>query len=246
MVFYCLMFSRYLSIYKGIDWLMLLPSLFLSGLGLVEIYSISLSRSGGDLSIFKKQLFFTLIGLVAMAILIRLDYYIFYSYSNWFYLAGFVALVLVLIFGSEINGTKGWFDIFGFGVQPVELIKFILIIYLGRYLSGESTVQRPVRNLIITGLGVFVLMLLVLLQPDLGSSVLLGFIWVYLLFVSGLPKRYLAYMGVALVVVFVISWNFFLLDYQKNRITSLVNPGAVLTADYNVNQAIIAVPCTLR
>lgn len=235
------MFNRYLSIYKNMDWLMLLPSLFLTGLGLVEIYSISLSRAGGDLSLFTKQLFFTLIGLVAMLILVRVDYYVFYSYSNWFYIFGFVALVAVLMFGSVINGTKGWFNIFGFGVQPVELVKFILIVFLGRYLSGESTVQRPVKNLLITGLGVLVMMVLVLLQPDLGSAVLLGFIWVYLLFISGLRKRFLAYLGLGLVIVFIVSWNFFLLDYQKNRIITLIKPGTELTADYNVNQAIIAV-----
>jgi len=235
------MLTKYFSFYKNIDWLMILPALFLTGLGLVEIYSISLSRSGGDLSSFKKQLIFAAIGLTAMIFLTSIDFYLFYSYSNILYLIGAILLVAVLFFGSEINNTKGWFSIFGLGIQPVELVKFILIVFLARYLSGESTAQKPVRNSLITGIGAFVLVTLVMLQPDLGSAALLIFIWIYILFISGLPKRYFLVLMAIFCFIFVIAWNFFLVGYQKDRISSFISPGTTLTADYNVNQAIIAV-----
>ncbi|MFH0951411.1 MAG: FtsW/RodA/SpoVE family cell cycle protein [bacterium] len=235
------MLDKILTSLKNMDWLMMLSVLLLVCLGLVELYSISAGQGGAAILNFNKQIFFVGFGLCLMIILVVVDYYFFFSYSNFIYLFGLLILLAVLFFGDPVHGTRSWFNVWGLGLQPVELVKFILIIFLARYFSAVYISGNPGRHLVVTGLGTLAFISLVLLQPDLGSASILLAIWLLMIVLIGLPKRYLLLMAAVFVLVSIIFWNFFLKDYQKQRIISFAQPSAALQKDYNVNQSMIAI-----
>jgi len=234
------MLRKILFYIKQIDWFLLGPIIVLVCFGLAEIYSISLGQSGADLLFFRKQVVFVILGLIFYFIFASFDFHHLYSYAVYLYIFGIFLLIAVLLFGQTINGTKGWFNIFGFGIQPVELIKVILIICLGRYFSKVSVSIRPLRHFIMSGATVAFCMLLILGQPDLGSSALLFVIWIIFIAGVGFEKKYLIITALGIIITFGLSWQFVFKDYQKQRLSSFLTPSAAST-HYNVRQAIIAV-----
>ncbi|NTU98635.1 FtsW/RodA/SpoVE family cell cycle protein, partial [Candidatus Falkowbacteria bacterium] len=122
------MMRRIFIYLKNMDWIMVSAVLLLLSFGLVEIYSVALGRGANDLLNFKKQIVFIVIGIILMFFFAFLDYHWLRNFGMYFYIAGILSLVAVLVFGKVINGTRGWFSIFGLGVQPVEFVKFVLIL----------------------------------------------------------------------------------------------------------------------
>jgi rod shape determining protein RodA len=238
------MFAKVRVIIKNLDWFLLVSVLLLVCFGLAEMYSISYSQGASGSVIFKKQLLAAILSVAVMLALIFVDYYFFYSYSQYFYLLAAGLLLLVLFFGQVVNSTKGWFSLAGLSFQPVEFAKFALLLFLARYFADAPLSFQPVKRLLISGVSMAVLILLVLLQPDLGSAALLFAIWFGLIIALGFPKKYLAVIVVSLALLAVVSWQFLLADYQKERILTFISFGSTTTAlsrDYNINQAVIAV-----
>lgn len=236
------MFNKFFLYLKNFDWILFTAILLLVCFGLVEIYSVALGQSAVDLLNFKKQILFSIIGLLLLFFFAFFDYHNLRSYSNYFYVVGIVLLLSVLFFGSTINGTKGWFSLFGFGIQPVEFIKFILILFLARYFSSASIKTNLLKHLVITGSGTFLFFILVTLQPDFGSAVILFLLWLSIIVLAGLKKRYLLVIILLLAVAFAGGWAFVFKDYQKQRIMTFLNPSFnPLKQGYNISQAIIAV-----
>jgi len=207
-----------------------------------EIYGVSLGRGGVSLLAFRKQIIFAAIGLTGWLALSFSDYHRWRSYANYFYGLTIVLLISVLFFGSSINGTKGWFNLFGMGIQPVELAKIVLIIYLSSFFSSRTIRTDQTKNLIKSGVATLVLMILVLLQPDFGSALLLGAIWLIYIIILGFDRKYFLWLiGFGLIAT-LCAWFFLFTDIQKDRIHSFVDPGhAALGQSYNINQAMIAV-----
>lgn len=235
------MFNK-ISIYlKNFDWILFTSVLLLIMFGLAEIYSVALGRDS-DLTSFKKQVFFVIIGLILLFFFAFFDYHNLRSFSNYFYVLGALLLIFVLIFGTTIKGTRGWFSIFGFGIQPIEFVKIVTIIYLAKYFSGVSIIISPLKHLALSGLSIFVLIALIMKQPDFGSGMLLFFLWGVLVVFAGFKKKYLVIIGIILVVIFISGWFIYFDNYQKTRIITLFNPGeSTLDGGYNVRQATIAV-----
>jgi len=236
------MFSKFLIYFKKLDFILLSSVFLLLIFSLAEIYSIALSKEGLNLINFKKQLFFASVGIVILLLLSFWDYYNLRSSAFYLYIFGIFILITVLIFGRTVRGTTGWFRIGSFGVQPVEFIKFILILFLARYFSRVSIKIAPLKHLLISGILSGVLIFLVFLQPDFGSAMMLFFIWFAMAIFAGFKKKYLFLILVFLILIFVSGWLFFFKDYQKERIMTFLNPNQnVLTKGYNVKQAVIAV-----
>ena len=216
--------------------------MLLIAFGLAEIYSVSLGRGGVDILNFKKQLWFVLIGFGLMFLLALFDYNSLRSFGNWFYVFGILGLLAVLIFGKVVNGTRGWFFIFGFGIQPVEAIKFILVLFLARYFSSHQLKTQPIKHLLLSGLSALVFFILVMMQPDFGSALLLFAVWLMIVVLAGMDKKYLAFLGMGLFILFILAWSFYFKEYQKQRIITFANPSFnAMEQGYNVAQAIIAV-----
>lgn len=236
------MFNRLIIYFKNFDWILFTAVLLLISFGLAEIYSVALGRSQLDLLNFKKQILFIVLGLGLLFLLAGFDYYSLRSYSNYFYIFGLVLLVGVLFFGQTIRGTRGWYNLAGFNFQPVEFIKFVLVLFLAKYFSSASLKTKEFKRLLISFSGVLLFIILILVQPDLGSGLILFLVWLSMIILVGFNKKYLLAIVLMLAVVFSAAWQFALLDYQKQRIITFLNPSFnPLSQGYNVSQAIIAV-----
>lgn len=236
------MFGRIKLYLKNFDWLLFFPVIFLIAFGLIEIYSIALGQGSLDALNFKKQVIFSVISIVLLFIFSISDSYFIKSLSRYWYLAAILILVAVLIFGDTIRGTKGWFSIFGFGIQPVEFVKLVLIMFLSTYFSNLSVKIKTFRHFFISGISTLLLVGLIMLQPDFGSAMMLVSIWLVLLFAAGFSKKYFLVLFVSALLIFFSAWFLFFKDYQKERIMNFVNPGEnSLESGYNSSQAMIAI-----
>lgn len=236
------MFSRIKIYLKNFDWLLFFPIFFLIVFGLIEIYSIALGQGTLDQLNFKKQIIFSLIGFAGLLFFSFVDYFFIKSISRYCYLFAVFLLVAVLIFGKDIRGTKGWFDLFGFGIQPIEFVKIILILFLANYFSNVATRVKNFRHFFVSGAATFFLVFLTMLQPDFGSAMMLVAIWLVLLFAAGFNKKYFISIILISVIVFSSAWFLFFGNYQRNRILNFINPGEnSLDSGYNVAQAMIAI-----
>jgi len=236
------MFNRLFLYFKNLDWVLFSSILLLISFGLAEIYSVALGQGAKDLMNFKKEIIFAAIGLALFFIFAFLDYNSLRSYSNYFYILGALLLVAVLVFGSTIRGTRGWFNIAGLGIQPIEFVKFILILFLAKYFSGVSLKLNPLKHLFISGTAVLILFVLTLAQPDFGSGLLLVAIWLSIILLAGFKKKYFVVIFLVAAIVGGGAWGLYLKPYQKERIMTFINPSFdPLNQGYNVAQAIIAV-----
>ena len=235
------------------DWLLLGASALLVVFGLTALYSTSLAGVGSvltsngsstipDLGNFWKQLWFAIFGLVLVVALPAFDYRSLARISRQLLMLSVVLLLAVLVFGSTVRGTTGWFGIAGFGIQPVELAKLFIIIFLAKYLSDYAGQGRELRHVLVSGLAMLPIVALVLLQPDFGSAFLLMVVWGVLVMVAGIRRSHLLFMVIGLAVAAVLAWTLLLRPYQKDRITSFLDPNSdPLGRGYNVTQSVIAI-----
>ncbi|MCX6794823.1 MAG: rod shape-determining protein RodA [Candidatus Falkowbacteria bacterium] len=236
------MLSRLKLYLKNFDWIIFIVVLFLVAFGLVEIYSVALGQSSLNLLNFKKQFLFAGIGFFFLFVFTFIDSYFLKSLNKYLYLLAVLTLIAVLIFGETIRDTKGWFNIFGFSLQPVEFVKIILILFLANYFSALATRVKTVRHFFSSALSAFIPVGLVLLQPDFGSAMILGVIWLIMLLAAEFNKKYIIMTVLGGLVLFVIAWFFLFGDYQKERIINF--SGASKNAQgsgYNIAQSIIAI-----
>lgn len=227
---------------KNFDWILLAAVLLLTIFGLIEIYSVALGQETVNLLNFKKQILFIVVGLVLMFTLAFTDFYFLKSLNKYFYILAALFLVAVLIFGSSIRGTRGWFVWSGFNFQPVEFVKLALLLYLSSYFSDLATKVKTLKNFLWSGFVTLVLVALVLAQPDFGSALMLLALWFLLLIFAGFKKKY--FLAIILISALILSsaWFLFFKDYQKERLLTFVNPQSnSLAAGYNISQAMIAV-----
>ena len=233
---------RYLSRLKEFDWVLLGAVVLLIGFGLAALYSIAISAENPDFLNFKKQVTFASVGIILVFILSLIDYRVWIYLSQVIYGLALILLTAVLFFGRTISGTTGWFSFLGFSFQPIEIAKLALIILLAWFLSRKVTLIKDFKNFLLSGLLAAALFVLVLLQPDLGSALILFVIWLAMLWLAGAQRKHLLAVAALLAVVAVLRWFFFLQPHQKERILTFVNPGTdPYGRGYQVRQAVIAV-----
>lgn len=210
---------------RSLDWILIGSSLGLAALGMASIYSSSIARN--DFANFEKQLVFLAIGLLLMVSMSFFDYR---SLRNnpyailFLYFVGVVGLAGLFVLAPEIRGTHGWYRIGGISIDPIEYIKLILIIVMAKYFALRHIEVYRIQHILRTGIYFAIPIVLIALQPDLGPVLLLLLLWSALLLVAGIRVRHLlAIIGTG-ILIFVLAWSFFLLDYQKDRIMSFVEP----------------------
>ena len=114
------MLNRLRVYLKNFDWIIFSAVLLLVTFGLVEIYSVALGQASGNLLNFKKQLLFAGLGFFLLFTFTFIDYRFLRSLNRYFYGLAIVILIMVLVLGQTIRGTKGWFSLFGLGLQPLK------------------------------------------------------------------------------------------------------------------------------
>lgn len=209
--------------------------------GLAALYSISLANQDPTLDLVKKQLLAIAIGAVLFLLVVLSDYRFVRSYSFLIYGASVLSLVGVLFFGTEIRGTTGWFSFGGFHFQPVEFAKLALVIILAHYFSDRARRDLGWRECAESGALALAPVGLTLLQPDLGSALLLIGTWAVFVMFAGIKKRVLLLFIILGILGAIVGWQF-LAPYQKARLTVFIDPASDAQGKgYNVHQAIIAV-----
>lgn len=226
--------------YRALDWPLVTAAVLLSCFGLAAIYSLSIHGEHITLELFARQLAAFSIGLVLLAVLAGINYRRIRAYAPPIALFAVLLLIGVLLFGSTIRGTRGWFVVFGQSFQPVEFAKLAFIVVLARFFADQHD-QSPGRR-ILGSLGILALFVVpVLLQPDIGSALLFVAVWLGLLLFSGLPRTYLVRLFGILLLVAVAAW-FVLPQAQQGRVLTFLNPSRdPLGSGYNVRQSIVAV-----
>ncbi|MDO8489793.1 MAG: rod shape-determining protein RodA [bacterium] len=236
------MISAIFRFIRSADWLLLISVTILTAFGCAALYSIGLGKDPQNFLFLQKQSMFLGISVVVLFIVSVTNYRFFQSTSIALYIVSCLILGAVLIVGQTINGTKGWFSIAGFGIQPVELAKISLILVLARYFSRYTRQMRQMRHIVLTGMIAAFPITLIMLQPDFGSAAVLFAIWAGMIVMSGIPKKYVLSLGLIMVVLMGVAWFGLFKDYQKQRILSFLSPTAHQQGSgYNVRQAMIAI-----
>ena len=225
-----------------LDWLLVAPMLLLVVFGLIAIYSLSLGEAGGSAGFYNRQVIFFVIALGVFFGVGAIDYNIWKNYAGVFYLVSVTLLVLVFVVGKTTNGAVSWFRLGFFNFQPVELVKISLILLFSRYFSQIETAKVSWKHIYISFAYAAVPIFLVILQPDMGSAMVLMAIWLGMIFLTGMRLWQIAIFFLGSVIIVTMSWFFVLHDYQKQRIVTFLNPAQdALDSGYNVIQATIAV-----
>lgn len=235
------MAARFLNLVRRFDWVLLGATVLLVAIGLATLFSITLNVEQPRIEKFYRQLVSCLVGLVALVAVAAVDFRILRSFAWVLYAVGLAMLIGLLVIGTTLRGTTGWFSFFGSTFQPVELVKIVLVVVLARFFIDRVDEQMswPVIgwSALIAGLPAA----LVLLQPDFGSAAILVGLWLGLLLLNRIPIRRLGILLLGIGVVVGLSW-FGLRDYQRDRILTFINPDRdPLRSGYNVRQAIVAV-----
>ncbi len=215
--------------------------LLLLGVGLVTLYSVSSFDGAAGLNYFQKQLTSIGVGLLLLLFFSFLDYRVLNAYSTKLYFVIIGSLALLLVWGTTIRGTTGWIGFGPFHIQPVEMTKLIMIIFLASFLSKKKTYLSVAVRTVASIVLVLIPVLLILKQPDFGSAAVIMGIWIGMLFASGLNKQVIFSLMFVGVIGATTGW-FVLKDYQKERLVNFVNPERdPKGTGYNVIQSIVAV-----
>lgn len=236
------MFKSLLNSLRRGDWYLLINIVLLMIFGLAALYSLQIKALSPDFTLFYRQLTLAIFGLAIFFVFSLVDYHLWGDYYKIILIVSVLLLVGVLFKGVSLGGSTGWYVVGGQSFQPVELAKIALIIFLARYFSQHARDFMLTKHLFISGLVSALLIALLIIQPDLGSAMILFFIWLALALFLPLPRSYLLKIFLALIIMAAASWFLVLRDYQKERILTFVNPSTdPLGAGYNVRQSMVAV-----
>ncbi|MEW5979044.1 MAG: rod shape-determining protein RodA [Acidobacteriota bacterium] len=206
---------------KDFDWFLVLVALAIAMIGIVEIYSAT--QYDKTEHYYLKQLYWVLAGLALMLVVMSIDYHTLAENVPYFYVGGVLLLLMVLAIGQRISGSKSWISFGAFNIQPSEFVKPIAVLALARFLCEVKEeflgIAEILKSVGIVGLPV----LLIVLQPDLGSALTYFPVLAAGLFLGGLkPKWIVAFVILALLGVGAGWYN--LKSYQKDRIYTFLEP----------------------
>jgi rod shape determining protein RodA len=222
-----------------IDWLLFLFILPVLGAGLVTMKSFT-----EETPFFSHQLVWIAISFVVFFILSYIDFRFLKRTEVLVILFSFFSILLLLLFvaGHITNGAQSWFSFGGFSFQPSDMMKLVVILMLAKYFSRRHVEIDNFKHIFISGLYALIPFLLVFLQPDFGGAMIIFFIWLGMILISGISKKHLLIVVGCGVVAFVLLWGFVFQPYQKARIVNFVQPlSNIKGSGYNVYQSTIAV-----
>ena len=220
-------------------------ALLLATIGLAMAYSNSV-RPGASVmdagSTFTRGLMWTGLAGVAFGLAAVFDYQWLRTFSWPLYLVQIALLILTLAVGTGVGGVARWILIGGVAFQFSEIAKILMIVVLASFLGTRGDRAGSLRTILASSILVGPPLVLVMLQPDLGTSLVFGGILVGMLFMSGASLRWLGVIAGAVVVAFPFIWANVLRDYQKERLTSFLNPNPdIQGSGYQLYQSQIAV-----
>ena len=225
--------------FKKLNWLLVFLISFLSFVGLVMIYS---ATYGGDDRIFISHLSKICLGLSIMVGVSLVDLNFIKKHAYLFYLIGIILLIWATFFGIVGKGSRRWLNIGGLVFQPSELIKILVIITLAKFFD-EKKIQNA-KDYIFLILPIFLILspfFLILIQPDLGTAMIVLLLGLIIFFISGISWKFFSILSLFFLVSTPYIWGS-LKEYQQKRILTLFNPeNDPLGSGYHIIQSQIAV-----
>ncbi len=207
------------------DWPLFVGVLLLAALGVVNLYSATAATAA---NLARLQLYWVGIGMAGFLLVAAVDYRHLNRMAYLLYIIGLLLLGSVLIFGREVNGAQRWIHIAeGVGGQPSELMKVLMILALAKFLHDDPVVEgRSLKHMAIPFIVVGMPVVLILRQPDLGTSMLVFLIFLSVMLLTKLKLRSIITLFLVAILSLPLTWTYLLKDYQKQRIYTFLNPGS--------------------
>ena len=202
-----------------IDFPLLTLLVALCGLGLMVLYS----AGGQDLAYVKRQATFMVLGFIIMFVVAQFEVRYWEKWAFVFYSLGLLLLIVVLFFGVGAKGAQRWLDIGFTRLQPAEFMKVGVPLMLAAYLS-KRFIPPTLKHISWAMVMIMIPAALIMRQPDLGTALLVFVSGFFTLFLAGLGVHYLIGTFLTGIATVPIMWNFVLLDYQKQRLLTLLSP----------------------
>jgi len=225
--------------------------LLLSIIGLIMISSaVEINKNPENWNFIQKQIIAIIVGVVAITIIQFYDYSLLKEYSDLIYIFTVGVLVLLLIIGSERGGGRSWISIGSINFQPSEIAKIIVIVMLANVMSEMKDELKNLMGILKSGFYAFIPFVLIILQNDLGTALVILFIYLVMLYIAGGDRKImlLIFGGSFLIILLLLASHFIfetplplIKDYQLNRLIVFVNPDIdPQGAGYNILQSKIA------
>lgn len=232
------------GLWRNFDFLLFGGVLLLGVIGIVIINS-AIAGSPSLIELPKQQAIFLVAGLAVIIILSLIDYQYLASLTTIMYIVIVLLLVFIFVFGNAAFGSRRWFAVGGINIQPSELARQVLIMVLANYFMKTKDDPKNwlwvIKSASIAGFIAF----LVIIEPNLSSAIVLMLIWFSLIWLAGLPPKFLVWFVVIAVVLLVAAMLVpgLLEDYQKQRILNFLAPeeDASYGETYNIEQALITI-----
>lgn len=233
------------KMFRNFDFGLVLNVIMICAIGIITIASATQAFKGGTNRYFMLQIAWTIFGLGLLLVTVVIDYATFKMYYKAIYFANIAMLAMVVVIGKATNGATSWFGIGSFGIQPSEFMKISLIIFLARKIEEYEDSINDFKNLAVLFLYSALPLGLIMLQPDLGTAMVIVFIVIGMIFVAGLDLRiFFAGMFTAAVSVLAVIFSPvpILKPYQKDRLLVFLNPESdQLGSGYHIIQSRIAI-----
>ena len=210
-----------LRMLRQFDWILFLCMATIVGLGSLVIYSSTFQTMRGDL--YLRQLQWFAMAIVCFLIILQIDYHTLTDLSPAFYFLSLLLLVAVLVVGKKLNGARSWFGLGYFNFQPSEIAKIASILLLSKYLSQENRTYLVFKDFLMAGVIMGVPMFLIILQPDMGTTLTFLPPLILLMFLAGMQYRLILLACVSGIASLPVFW-LFLKQYQRNRILTFIDP----------------------
>ena len=228
---------------KNLDWWLILAVslLLVTGLVLIDSATHSYAVSTGKAWHVQRQSCFIVLGIIMVICSLKFDYQMLKSYAKPLYIFNLLLLLAVMFLGKEQLGAQRWIQIGPLSFQPSEFSKVFLIICLADFIDNRVEWLEEFKDYILVFLYIFLPFILVLKQPDLGTSLTFIAIFMGMIFVCGFKWRWIFSCTAVFVAMMPVFWRF-LKDYQKNRIRYFISPELDATGSgYHVIQSKIAI-----
>jgi len=229
--------------FRNIDFWMIFATISLVGIGILIIGSATHINSPSDDRYWfvQRQGMFAVMNFIVILVMLKFDYRVLGPLGNVLYGINLLMLIAVMFVGHSALGAQRWIQLGPISLQPSEFAKLIMIISLAHLLDTKEDRMQSVRDLLPVAAFVVVPFLLVLKQPDLGTSLVFLAILLGMVFVAGIDGKLLLKILGAGAACLPVFW-FFLKDYQKSRLTVFLDPNVdPLGAGYHIIQSKIAI-----
>jgi rod shape determining protein RodA len=238
-----MMGNDYFRLRERFDWPLFISAALIAVIGIVNLYSATSVYSGARAEQYVNQVYWLVAGGILAVFAASVDYRHFERLGYVVYIAGVLCLVLVFILGRDIRGSARWIVLGSFQFQPSEFMKLALAIALAKFLHDDPRGEgRTLKDLVIPVLLTVIPVVLILRQPDLGTAIVLMLIFFSIALLIRLRWASVASLAGIAAIIVPLAWNYGLKDYQRQRVTSFLNPEADLRgAGWQAHHARVAI-----